>query len=172
VLVGRRVTLRTVRPADLEVLFALSDDVRHAGPFYPLEMRQETGWWDDEFGVLLIFDPEDVILGQIVIFRPAAYQNALELGYRLFRPGERGKGVMSEAVSIAVAFLFEARRVERIQATILPGNEASRRVLQKCGFSFEGVMRAAMFHRGQATDLHLHSILGAEARPLCELLAG
>jgi RimJ/RimL family protein N-acetyltransferase len=105
------------------------------------------------------------------MFKAAAYQNAYEYGYRIFKPEDRGKGFMPEAVALATAFLFETKRIDRIQATTLPGNEASQRVLEKCGFAFEGTMRKAMFHRGQSCDLRLYSILREDVRPLGELLA-
>jgi RimJ/RimL family protein N-acetyltransferase len=44
-------------------------------------------------------------------------------------------------------------------------------VLKKCGFQFEGIMRQAIFHRGQAQDLHLFAIVRGEQQPLAELLA-
>lgn len=179
-LVGKKAILRTVRESDLDTLFELTADVRDAGDHWPLQLRsehaarkrfEENGWWDDEFGALLITDLDDRIVGQIVMFKAAVYQNAYEFGYRIFRPGDRGKGYMPEAVALAVSFLFETKTIDRIQATTLPENEASQRVLEKCGFTFEGTMRSAMFHRGRSSDLRLYSILREDARPLGELLA-
>ncbi len=179
-LVGEKVILRTVRESDLDTILELTADVRDAGDYWPVQLQseqasrkrfQEDGWWSDEFGVLLITDREDRILGQIVMFKATPYQNAYEFGYRLFRPDDRGKGYMPEAVSLAAAFLFATKRIDRIQATTLPGNEASQRVLEKCGFTFEGILRKALFHRGQSQDLRLYSILREDARPLNELLA-
>ena len=179
-LVGKKVILRTVRESDLEPLLELTADVRGSGDYWPLQLGSqqaskkrflENGWWTDEFGVFLITDREDRIVGQIVLFKAAAYQNAYEFGYRIFKPDDRGKGYMQEAVSLAAAFLFETKTIDRIQATTLPENEGSRRVLEKCGFAFEGIMRKAMFHRGRSQDLLLYSILREDARPLSELLA-
>lgn len=70
-----------------------------------------------------------------------------------------------------VAFLFETRPVDRIQATAMTGNKGSQQVLQKCGFQFEGTMRRAIFHRGCAQDVHLFAIVRGEHRPLAGLLA-
>jgi ribosomal-protein-alanine N-acetyltransferase len=179
-LVGNKVVLRTVRESDLGILFELTADVRDAGDHWPLQLRsehaarrrfEENGWWDDELGVLLITDREDRILGQIVMFKAAVYQNAYEFGYRIFKPDDRGKGYMSEAVSLAAAFLFETKTIDRIQATTLPENEGSQRVLEKCGFAFEGIMRRAMFHRGRSQDLRLYSILRDDTPRLSDLLA-
>jgi hypothetical protein len=91
--------------------------------------------------------------------------------HSIFRPEERGKGIMREAVGLFVGYLFSAKQIERIQALGHPENVGSRRVLERCGFSFEGILRRAHFDRGSYTDLALHSILRWEAESLEELLA-
>jgi RimJ/RimL family protein N-acetyltransferase len=180
VLVGKKVILRTLREADFDRLYEQAADIRDMGDYWPLaipsELRwkkrlAETGWWEEDHGGLLITDHEDNILGQILFFKAAVYMNAYELGYRIYRPENWGKGYMSEAVSLLVAFLFETKPVGRIQATTMVGNEGSGKVLGKCGFQFEGVMRGAVFHQGQHVDLNLYSILPSESRSLKELLA-
>jgi ribosomal-protein-alanine N-acetyltransferase len=179
-LVGKKVRLRTLREADLDRLYDLAADVRNMGEHYPLGMPSElrwkkrlpeTGWWEDDHGGLLITDHEDAILGQVVIMKAAVYMNAYELGYRIYQPENWGKGYMTEAVSLVVAFLFETKTVDRVQATFLAGNEGSQQVLEKCGFQFEGILRKAIFHGGQIKDLHLYSILRDESPPLRDLLA-
>jgi [ribosomal protein S5]-alanine N-acetyltransferase len=179
-LVGKRVTLRTVRESDLDQLYELTADVRAMGDFWTPNMEseikrrkriEETGDWDSDRGLLLITDHADRILGQIFFFTPARYLNAFELAYRIYKPEDWGQGYMSEAVSMMVAYLFETRRVSRIQATALPNNLGSQGVLKKCGFQFEGILRQAIFHRGQAQDLHLFAIVRGEQQPLAELLA-
>ena len=49
-----------------------------------------------------------------------------------------GKGYMSEAVAVVLPFCFETLGLHRIHAAFLPGNAASRRVLEKNGFKEEG----------------------------------
>jgi RimJ/RimL family protein N-acetyltransferase len=118
----------------------------------------------------LITDHEDNLLGQVLFFKPVAYINAYELGYRIYRSENWGKGYMSEAVSLITAWLFETKPVDRIQATALVGNEGSEAVLIKCGFQFEGVMRKAIFHQGRNQDLHLYSLLREDCGPLKDQL--
>jgi RimJ/RimL family protein N-acetyltransferase len=179
-LVGEKVILRTLREADLDRLYDLAADVRDMGDYWPLgipsELRwkkrlSETGWWEEDHGGLLITDREDNVVGQVLFFKAAAYYNAYELGYRIYKPENWGKGYMGEAVSILISFLFETKTVDRIQATCLPGNEGSRKVLEKCGFQFEGVLRKAIFHQGQNRDIHLYSVLRSECSPLADKLA-
>lgn len=49
-----------------------------------------------------------------------------------------GRGLMSEAVSILLPFVFDTLGLHRLQAAFLPHNQASRRVLEKNGFREEG----------------------------------
>lgn len=179
-LVGKKVVLRTLREADLDRLYDLAADVREMGDYWPLgipsELRWkkrlvETGWWEEDHGGLLITDHKDNILGQILFFKPMVYGNAYELGYRIYRSENWGKGYMSEAVSLLTAFLFATKPVDRIQATAIAGNDGSEAVLKKCGFQFEGVMRKAVFHQGRNQDLHLYSLLREHCKPLKDRLA-
>ena len=179
-IVGKKIILRTVRESDLAELFELRADIRNMGDYWPLHMLSEakdrkrfseTGWWEDDHGSLLITDRQNVILGQVNFYKASPVQNAYEVGYRIYTPETRGKGYTTEAVSLFVAFLFETKPVDRIQALILPDNAASRRVLEKCGFTFEGVLRRALFHGGQNIDLHVYSLLRDESRSLKEQLA-
>lgn len=178
-LVGEKVIVRTIRHADLDRLYDLMADVRAMGDYWPLHMESEirrqqevvgNGAWDGERALLLITDRAHRIVGQILFFKSAPYHNAYEIAYRIYHPTDWGRGYMTEAVRLLVAFLFDARPVDRIQATTLPDNTGSQQVLKNNGFEFEGVMRRVLFHRGRAQDLHLFSIVRGEHRPLAELL--
>lgn len=49
-----------------------------------------------------------------------------------------GRGYMTEAVRLAVRFAFEEAKLHRVQAEVMPRNQASIRVLEKVGFHYEG----------------------------------
>jgi ribosomal-protein-alanine N-acetyltransferase len=51
------------------------------------------------------------------------------------------KGIMSEAAKEVVRFGFEDLGLHRIQATVLPENIYSLRILKKIGFIEEGLLR-------------------------------
>ncbi len=63
-----------------------------------------------------------------------------ELGYDLTRE-LWGQGLMTLAVETVVSWGFEHLELNRIQATVMVGNVASARVLEKCGFHREGTLR-------------------------------
>ena len=73
-------------------------------------------------------------------YRPSYSYRGLEISYRVFRPEDRGKGFMSEAVALFVATLFAAKQIERIQALAHLDNAGSGRVLELRGFTFEGIL--------------------------------
>ena len=179
-LVGHRVILRPFRRADLEGLYDLACDVREIGEFWPLgcisELKwfkrfEETGWWTDEFKLFLITDRDGRRLGQINVYQASHSYQGWELGYRIYRSEDRGKGSMTEAVRLATAYLFGQRPIDRIQIVLDPRNVGSRAVAERAGYTLEGTLRHALYDRGAYLDLLLFSILRSEVVPLHELLA-
>jgi len=179
-LVGRRVILRPFRRSDLDGLYELSADVRKKGEHWPLgcvsEPRwfaqfEESKWWTDEFKLFLVTDRAGRRLGQVNVYKASHSYDGWELGYRIYRPEDRRKGYTSEAVKICTAYLFEKEPIARVQILLDPGNQGSRRVAEKAGYTLEGTLRHAHFDRGEYRDLLLLSILRADAPRLDELVA-
>jgi len=179
-LVGKNVILRPFRRADLDGLYDLVSDVREIGEFWPLrciseprwlKQFEENHWWCDEFKIFLITDRAGRRLGQINIYKASHSYNGWELGYRIYRPEDRGQGTTTEAVRIATAYLFEQEPIGRIQILLDPRNAGSRRVAEKAGYTLEGTLRHAHFDRGAYLDLLIFSILRDEAPKLSDLLA-
>jgi ribosomal-protein-alanine N-acetyltransferase len=101
--------------------------------------------------------------GRIEYFPITHYLQGFEISYQLFGSQHAGRGYTTEAVNLLVGYLFGAKRVNRMQLNIHPGNAASKRVAEKCGFTFEGLMRGCWFHQGQYHDLEIWSLLRDEA---------
>jgi len=174
---GNNVNLRTVNEADLDILATYMNDVQLQGEYENISLGSEvemkaqfakTGFWESEEGTLNITDKQDRILGFVRYWKPFTSPNRLayEVSFAIDKPVDRGKGYMSEALSLFVAFLFATKRTERIQATVHPQNTASRRVLEKSGFKFEGTLRKVHVLRGIPTDAHLFSIIRQESPAL------
>ena len=64
----------------------------------------------------------------------------IEVGYRFLRE-HWGKGYATEAAQAVLGFAFEELGLDRVVAVTLPTNRRSRRVLERCGLSFVGVMQ-------------------------------
>jgi ribosomal-protein-alanine N-acetyltransferase len=65
----------------------------------------------------------------------------VEIGY-ILRQSAWGKGYATEAARRLLKFAFEDSPLEDIVAITDPENTASQRVLEKCGFVYEGLRRA------------------------------
>ncbi|MEH0936043.1 GNAT family N-acetyltransferase [Micromonospora psammae] len=84
-----------------------------------------------------------------------------EVSYAL-APHARGFGLAAEAVdALAIALILE-HGLQRVEVRVAPGNVASRRVAEKAGFSYEGLLRNAGFVRGARVDLELWSLVRAD----------
>lgn len=81
-----------------------------------------------------------------------------EIGY-VINPAYRGHGYADEAVKRVIEFGFEKIDLNRIEARYIVGNEASRRVMEKCGMRFEGVARGSMMIKGSFRDIGCCALL-------------
>jgi RimJ/RimL family protein N-acetyltransferase len=76
----------------------------------------------------------------------------------------RGYGVAAEAVdALAVALLLE-HGFQRVELRVPPGNTALRRVAEKGGFAYEGLLRNAGFVHSGRVDLEVWSFVAADLR--------
>ena len=84
-----------------------------------------------------------------------------EIGYFLI-PRERKKGYCTEAVKILIDFLFLSKQIVRVQAITVEKNLGSQKVLEKAGFTKEGIVRKILYNRGIWENGVLYSILREE----------
>jgi RimJ/RimL family protein N-acetyltransferase len=178
---GSNVVLRLFAENDLDGYLSLEQRESEAEESSPAWMRPipvfkkqfaETGFWEEGMGRMVVTDKEGRLLGTVVYFKDPSYQSGYEVGYAILRKEDRGRGYMTEALRIFSAYLFETRNVPRLQITTFEGNIAARRIAEKCGYRFEGIMRQMGFLRGRHVDAARYSLLRAECCSLAEALAG
>jgi ribosomal-protein-alanine N-acetyltransferase len=171
---GTRIGLRPIRRADLDVLYEAHIAIGARGSFFPLGVLsesafqrefEESGFWQKTEGTLLIVTPEGDIAGHIEFFRPVSYWDAFELSYQLYDDRHAGHGYTTEAVQLLVDYLFAAKKEHRIHLVIVPGNDASQRIAERCGFALEGTVRGAFFNDGRNHDVLLYGLLRTDPRP-------
>lgn len=85
------------------------------------------------------------------------YNNNGEVGYAI-NPKYRNCGYASEALVRVLNFGFNTLNLSRIEGRYIIENHASRRVLEKCGMSFEGVLKSAIVCKGKRRDIGLFAI--------------
>lgn len=84
-----------------------------------------------------------------------AFQSA-HLGYKLDKCF-LNRGYMTMAVAMVTNFAFQDLNLHRIEANVMPGNQASLRVLEKNGYENEGLSRAYLKINGVWED-HIHMV--------------
>jgi [ribosomal protein S5]-alanine N-acetyltransferase len=84
-----------------------------------------------------------------------------EIGYDL-SPDHWGKGIMGEALSPLLSYLFADKGMNRVGAVIVPYNKASSRVVEKLGFKQEGLLREYILQDDQVYDAYMYSLLKKE----------
>jgi RimJ/RimL family protein N-acetyltransferase len=115
-------------------------------------------------GVLFPYVIEDTtdgsILGGVTLRQFDPMRGVIEVGYWLFAHA-RGKGLATRAVR-AVAREAFASGLWRIEAHVRIGNDPSERVLERAGFTREGVRRRLLRHGGERVDATAFSLLADE----------
>ena len=84
--------------------------------------------------------------------------DAAEVGYVL-NPEYWGKGIGTEALTAVLNFGFEQLGLHRIEAKFIEGNDASRRVMEKVGMTFEGIHRGERLVKGKYVNVGVCAIL-------------
>lgn len=79
------------------------------------------------------------------------------LGYGLDGAHE-GHGYMTEALKVAIRYMFEERNLHRIMANYIPHNQRSGKVLRRLGFNVEGYARDYLHINGEWQDHILTSL--------------
>ena len=90
------------------------------------------------------------------------YRRSAELGYRLAEPFW-GRGLMTSAVAEMCREGFETWDIVRIYAEPYARNLASRRVLEKAGFTLEGTLRQCVCKNGEMLDACIYALIREEA---------
>lgn len=84
------------------------------------------------------------------------YERSAQFGYWL---GEAfwGRGIATAAVNAVVPHVVARFGVVRLESPVFEWNPASMRVLEKCGFAREGVLRASISKDGRIIDQILYA---------------
>jgi ribosomal-protein-alanine N-acetyltransferase len=115
----------------------------------------------DPLAIVLKSDPLGTMIGALGAHWVSQPNETMEMGYSIAEP-YWGKGLMTEACTALVRYVFTEFAVERLQARVFVGNDASERVMAKLGFTREGVLRRAILRRGQWWDVAMWSTLRQE----------
>lgn len=114
---------------------------------------------DPEMSLFRAIEVDGRAVGSIALCRGSdVYQKTAELGYWLAEE-YWGRGIMTQAVKRICGEGFSRWDIQRIYAEPFSHNAGSRRVLEKAGFSLEGVMRRGVYKRGKVCDFCMYALL-------------
>jgi [ribosomal protein S5]-alanine N-acetyltransferase len=121
--------------------------------------------WDEgkEFNFGIVVNNEVVGICGLAGFDPL-HRNA-ELGYWLGKPF-RGQGIMSKAAKAVVRFAFEELKVHRLDVWHMEENEGSKRIIQKLGFTHEGMRREGHLKNGEWKSSVMYGLLEEEYKKI------
>jgi RimJ/RimL family protein N-acetyltransferase len=93
-------------------------------------------WAEREAAHFVIADSQDRLTGYLGVLSVEDAMRVIEIGYWV-KASERGRGVATSALRLALEWVGEAIGPDRIELGMLAGNEASRAVAEKTGFEFD-----------------------------------
>lgn len=113
----------------------------------------------DHYGVIRRED--ETLIGCLWTKRTDWAAGVTEVSYAV-APAARGFGVAAEALdALAIALLLE-HGLHRVELRVAAGNVASKRVAQKAGFTYEGLLRNAGYVHSGRVDLEVWSLVVAD----------
>ncbi|MBR3643782.1 MAG: GNAT family N-acetyltransferase [Parasporobacterium sp.] len=93
-------------------------------------------------GIILYFDEKE---------------ESCEIGYGI-GSGYWNHGYTTEAVREFLEYLFQEKKLQTVYASFFTGNDASRRVMEKCGMSFSHFSEKELTYLGLERDLTYYMI--------------
>ncbi len=114
--------------------------------------------------LFLIRREDDALLGAITLdnIRRGPAQ-AGTTGYWIGQPHAR-QGYMRESIRALVHYAFTTLDLSRIEAGCLPENTPSRKLLESCGYKYEGVAQSYLQINGRWRNHVLYANLRADRR--------
>jgi RimJ/RimL family protein N-acetyltransferase len=142
------IRIRSFRDADAEAFAAGTRDpdvMLHTGlarSHTPESARATFAQFEREaFLQLAIADAAtDALLGTVILFNVARHERRCEVGFWLL-PAGRGRGAATTAVRLACAWATDAWGIERFDAHSDVDNAGAHAVLERNGFTHEGLLR-------------------------------
>ena len=173
VLEGPRVRLRPVTPEDAKRTFSWYNDPEIVAQFDRFSVDTF-----EEFERAIHEAPEDPTslapryvvalregngpIGFVGYYVPHPVLETIDVWYVIGDRQARRKGYATEAVGLLVTHLFDTTSLPRLGATVDVDNGASIALLERLGFTREGVLRSALFHHARWHDIAVYGIMRDE----------
>jgi len=124
--------------------------------------RADAEWWisagsKKNGAVTRVIEYQGLFVGSVGITPQGGWRKHLgEIGYWVAEE-YWGKGIATEALRQMTEYGFAALDLRKLYAAVLAPNVVSMRVLEKCGYRREGVLKAEVQKRGEYFDTHQYA---------------
>jgi len=145
-IMGENIILRKLQPGDAPVIFDYQSNPENF-PFVDMPIYTELKQAEDYIAKMnggveqnkwiiwaITSKDTDEIMGTISIWGIEEEKSAAELGYGLY-PGNTGKGIMTQALNLAVEFGYEVMGLNHLDAYTNIKNLKSCTLLERNGFN-------------------------------------
>jgi len=139
-----------------EPVYSTKDEVKALLDKYITSYQRE-----DYYRWAIIEKESAVCIGQLAIFLVDSKNHFCEIEYCIGSNFQR-KGYCSEAVKSVIDYAFEQIGIHKMQVCHKENNIASKGVIQKCGFTYEGTLRDYFFMDGHYVSRLYYSMLRSE----------
>ncbi|WP_176040437.1 GNAT family N-acetyltransferase [Burkholderia stabilis] len=164
-------SLRQLERADLDAWYAYlsnPDVIRHTSwnlrsrdDLLPLFDGIESAHPDSIRRLAIVDTASGVLAGTIGLHTVSTVNRSAEIAYDL-APSHWGRGIASALCASVTAWAFAEGGFMRLQGVVLTSNAGSARVLQKCGYRHEGLLRAYRMVRGTPGDFAMYARLATD----------
>jgi RimJ/RimL family protein N-acetyltransferase len=157
------IVLREYAESDLERLVSLANNEnvsRYLVYTFPYPYTKADGeWWintgSKQNGVITrVIEYQGQLVGSVGITRQTGWREHLgEIGYWI---GEEywGQGIATAALALMTDHAFTSLQFRKLHAPVLAPTRASMRVLEKCGYMPEAVLKAEVRKYDRFFDIH------------------
>ena len=179
---GKDVILSPIEEEDIDIIHTFTSDYEKISPIFSTHIRskvywkkkyQDTGLWDDNWGMLKIIDKNKNILVGVIWFMEAIYYTeGYEVGFNIFNNLSKNNKIVEDALIIFTSYLFETFNINMLCCNTHHdmSNNSKNNFTKRSGYVYEGKMRKAIFIRGKLKDYFLYSILREESKCLNDAL--
>jgi ribosomal-protein-serine acetyltransferase len=116
-------------------------------------------WQEGTLFAFAILDAKSgVVLGGCSLSHIHPIYHLCNLGYWV-RSSRRGRGIAGRATLLAARYAFEEVGLVRVEIVIALANQASIRVAEKVGATYEGILRNRMVVGSDVFDARMYSLI-------------
>jgi len=155
------IALRQLESSDAEAWYAylqLPKVVEHTSwnlgavhDLGPIFNALESDALDSQIRFAIVDERNRQLIGTIGFHTISAGNRTAEIAYDL-APQYWGRGIATSICRVVTDWSFQEMNLSRVQATVLPSNMASTKILQTCGYQYEGLLRSYRVVRGVSRD--------------------